>query len=165
MIRRIIAIALLLAAANTGISAQGIVAGLDVFNFFDNSEGDDSYRNTVTHAALRFTPKLTVTTDDSIHSITGGYSGIFEYGKRELGKADVELYYRYRREGLRILFGSFPRRLMYEQMPEYLICDSINYYRPEMAGFDFLYTTDIWRPFVTGFRSEAPETANSSWAD
>lgn len=142
MIRRIIAIALLFATGTVGMNAQSVVAGLDVFNFFDNSEGDDSYRNTVTHAALRFTPKLTVTTDDSIHSFTGGYSGIWEYGKRELGKADVELYYRYQHEGLRILFGSFPRRLMYEQLPEYLICDSINYYHPQMAGFDFLYTTE-----------------------
>ena len=125
-----------------GVKAQSVNAALDMYSFFDNSEGDDSYRNTMTHAASRFTPKLIVATDDGIHSVTGGYSGILEYGTRDVGKGDVELYYQYKKEHLRALFGSFPRTLMHEQMPEYLICDSIRYYRPEMTGFDFLYTTE-----------------------
>ena len=32
---------------------------------------------------------------------------------------------------------------MHEQMPDYLICDSIKYFRPEMTGVDFLKEGDM----------------------
>lgn len=123
-------------------SAQHVKIGADAYSFFDNSEGDDSYREAMTHAGIRVTPYVSLATEDSIHSITGGYSFLYDYGKRDLGRGDVEIYYQYKHENLRILFGCFPRTKMQEKMPEYLICDSINYYRPELNGFDFLYTTD-----------------------
>lgn len=122
------------------ITAQRIGGGIDIYNFFDNSEGDDYYRNTVTYVGTRFTPTLTIATNDSLHRVVGGYSFLLEYGKRELSKGSVEVYYQFKNENLRVLFGSFPRRLMYEQMPDYIICDSIKYFRPEIAGLDFLYT-------------------------
>lgn len=120
--------------------AQRIGGGFDMYNFFDNSEGNDDYRNTVTHAGTRFTPKLLLSSNDSTHRISGGYNFLYEFGESGLSKGAVEVYYQYKHKNLRVLFGSFPRTLMHEQMPEYLICDSIRYFRPEMAGFDFLYT-------------------------
>ena len=141
--------ALLLWAVPSLVHAQHAKIGADVFSFFDNSEGDDSYRDALTHAGIRITPFLSVSTDDSIHSITGGYSFLYDYGERKLGRSDVELYYQYKHDKLRVLFGCFPRTKMREKMPEYLICDSINYYRPEINGFDFLYTID--NGFVEAF--------------
>ena len=137
----IVIYALLWCCNNMTLMAQRIGGGFDMYNFFDNSEGDDTYRNTVTYAGTRFTPTLSLATNDSLHRIVGGYSFLYEYGESKLSKGAVEVYYQFKNKNLRILFGSFPRRLMHEQMPEYLICDSIRYFRPEMTGFDFLYTT------------------------
>ncbi len=131
---------LLLVLSTNPLLAQRIGGGFDMFNFFDNSEGNDTYRSTVTYAGTRFTPTLSLSTNDSLHQIVGGYNFLYEFGESELSKGAVEVYYKYQSPTLRILFGSFPRTLMHEQMPEYLICDSIRYFRPEMAGFDFLYT-------------------------
>ena len=126
---------------NLPLMAQRIGGGFDMYNFIDNSEGDDTYRKPVTYAGTRFTPTLSFATNDSLHRVVGGYNFLFEYGKKTLSKGDIEIYYQFKNENLRILFGSFPRRLMHEQMPDYLICDSIKYFRPEMTGVDFLYTT------------------------
>jgi hypothetical protein len=111
-----------------------------MLNFFDNAEGDDTYRRTETYAATRITPTLTVATNDSLHRVVGGYNFLINYGKGPTRKGAVEVYYQFQNEKLRLLLGSFPRRLMHEQMPDYLICDSIKYFHPEIAGFDFLYT-------------------------
>ena len=138
----IIALSLSLCCShNLPLMAQRIGGGFDMYNFIDNSEGDDTYRKPVTYAGTRFTPTLSFATNDSLHRVVGGYNFLFEYGKKTLSKGDIEIYYQFKNENLRILFGSFPRRLMHEQMPDYLICDSIKYFRPEMTGVDFLYTT------------------------
>ena len=123
------------------IKAQRVGGGIDVYNFFDNSEGDDEYRCNETYAATRITPTLTIATNDSLHRVVGGYNFLVNYGKSSSGKGAIEAYYQFKNEKLRFLFGSFPRRLMHEQMPDYIICDSIKYFRPEIAGFDFLYTS------------------------
>lgn len=120
--------------------AQHIGAGFDVYSFFDNSEGNDSYRDTRTHTALRFTPRLGFATNDSTHQLVGGYNFLYEYGTKHIDLNGLVMYYKYQNKKLRVLFGSFPRTMMHEEMPEYLICDSIRYYRPQMTGFSFLYT-------------------------
>lgn len=120
--------------------AQRVGGGIDIYNFFDNSEGDDYHRRSETYAGTRLTPTLTVATNDSLHRVVGGYNFLFEYGKGKFSKGAAEVYYQFKNEKLRFIFGYFPRRLMHEQMPDYLICDSIKYFRPEMTGFDFLYT-------------------------
>jgi len=120
--------------------AQRIGAGFDMYNFFDNSEGDDTYRSTVTYAGTRFTPTLTLATNDSLHRVVGGYNFLYEYGESGLSKGAIEVYYQFKNKNFRVLFGSFPRHLMHEQMPDYILCDSIRYFRPEMTGIDFLYT-------------------------
>jgi len=141
-IYKIIIPCILLICGTLGINAQHGNLGVDMYSFFDNSEGNDAYRSTLTHAGLRFTPKLQLCTNDSLHHIVGGYNFLYEYGESELSKGAIEVYYRYQSDNLRILLGSFPRALMHEEMPEYLICDSIRYFRPEMAGFDFLYMNE-----------------------
>lgn len=123
------------------LKAQQAVAGVDVFSFFDNSEGDDTYRPSQTFGGIRFAPQLTLATADARHRVVGGYDFLYEHGTRQVGEGSPRLYYQYANQGFRVLVGSFPRTLMHEQMPEYLICDSIRYFRPEVTGFDFLYTT------------------------
>ena len=132
--------ALLLWAGTTNLRAQQAVAGVDVFSFFDNSEGDDTYRRAQTFGGIRMAPQLALATPDAQHRIVGGYDFIYDYGTRQVGDGSPLLYYQYSGEKLRVLMGSFPRTMMHEQMPDYLICDSVRYYRPEMTGFDFLYT-------------------------
>lgn len=139
---RILPLLLLWLLAVSSLRAQHVNAGVDMYNFFDNSEGNDYYRSTVTHAGIRFTPKLDLSTADNLHHIVGGYNFLYEFGESELSKGAIEVYYKFQKDKIRFLFGSFPRALMHEEMPDYLICDSIRYFRPEMTGFDFLYASD-----------------------
>jgi len=126
----------------TTIEAQGVKAGIDAYGFFDNSEGDDTYRTALTHSGIRLTPRLEVSSNNDEHHLVGGYAFYQEFGEGKMGKGHPEMYYKYNGKKLRVLFGCFPRTLMHDQLTDYLVCDSIRYYRPEMSGFDFLYTTE-----------------------
>ena len=92
MIRFINIIALsltLYCSHNLTLMSQRIGGGFYMYNFIDNSEGDNTYRNTVTYVGTRFTPTLSFATNDSLHRVVGGYNFLFEYGKKTLSKGDI----------------------------------------------------------------------------
>ena len=123
-------------------SSQNFDWGLDIDGFFDNSEGDDTYRTTTTYSGLHFAPQVSLASKDDRHKVVAGWHALLELGdKNGFTKGQPIAYYQYQSPELRFLFGSFARSMMHEQLPDYLICDSIRYYRPLITGFDFLYTT------------------------
>ncbi len=133
----------MMAATSLPAGAQKVDLQIDTRGFFDNVEGDNSYRRDMTHFGLWVAPQLSVSSRNEHHSLNVGYDALVEPGTKDVftdGKPYA--YYKYDDRGLRFVFGSYPRRLMKEQMPDYFICDSIRYYRPNMTGFDFLYTGD-----------------------
>ena len=137
----IVCISLMLAAGDA--LAQNVEGRIDTYGFFDNVEGEDSYRKDMTHFGLWVAPQLSVSTTNEHHSLNVGYDALMEPGTKGVftdGKPYI--YYKYDNQKVRFVFGSYPRRMMKEQMPDYLICDSIRYYRPNMTGFDILYTSD-----------------------
>jgi len=114
------------------------------YGFFDNSEGDDKYRLADTFSGIRLEPRLSVSSDDGRHKLVGGYDFLLESGvKPKLGTQHIVGYYQYEdKKCFRFLMGSYPRRLQREQMRDYMLCDSLRYFRPNMTGFDMLYETE-----------------------
>lgn len=111
--------------------------------FFDNSEGDDSYRTTMTYSGLRVSPEVGVGLDNGKHALMAGWSGLAEWGhKGGYTDGDPIIYYRYQNRGFRFLFGSFDRDRLIGDYPSYMISDTIRYYRPMIQGFAFQYQND-----------------------
>ena len=123
------------------VHAQKLDWQIDSYGFFDNTEGDNSYRKDMTHFGFWVAPQLSVTSKNERHSVNASYAALTEPGTKDIvSKGKPFLYYKYDYKDLRFIFGSFPRRMMKEQMSDYIICDSVRYYKPEIGGFDFLYT-------------------------
>ena len=123
--------------------AQKIGWEANALGFFKNYEGHtSSYRRPNTYAGFRLQPQVSLSVVDQTHQLVAGYDALLEWGGENHLDADGFLaYYKYQGKHLRAIIGKYPRRLMQETMPEYLICDSIQIYRPNMTGFDFLYTS------------------------
>lgn len=124
------------------VIAQTVGWGVQAFGFFDNSEGDDQYRWSGTFSGIYLQPQLSVSSISNKHRLVMGYDALLESGaKPEIGADGILGYYQYQHRDVRFLLGKFPRRLQQETMPDYLIMDSIRYFRPNITGFDFLYST------------------------
>lgn len=132
--------AILLAA--TATQAQQLHWQVDAQGFFDNVEGNDAYRDDITHMGMRLAPQLSIRSANQRHTLTAGYDALLEPGMKDVFTGGTAIaYYQYEHHGLRFLFGAYPRRLMHEQLSDYIVCDSLRRYRPNITGFDFLYTT------------------------
>lgn len=127
-------------ALPAGMSAQKLEWNLDVNGFFDNSEGDHTFRPTKTMDGLRLSPEIGLSWDEGKNSIYGGYTGLAEWGTKDaFSDGDAIVYYKYDWKPLRFIFGSFSRENLLGEYPSYMICDSIRYYRPNIQGFTFQY--------------------------
>ena len=136
-------LALMLVASPVFSLAQSVDGKLDAFGFFDNVEGDDTYRQNMTHFGFRLAPQLSITSANGRHTLTGGWDALMEPGMPEVFTDGTPIaYYKYDYQRLRFLFGAFPRTMMQEPLSFYLVCDSMRYYRPSITGFDFLWTAD-----------------------
>lgn len=137
------AIAFLVLAAVSQMSwGQQFDWEVNAFGFFDNSEGPHHYRQSDTYSGIRLQPQVSLSTTDQRHQLVAGYDALLESGAHQTFDGDGLLaYYRYRSDHLRILFGKYPRNLQQEEMADYLLFDSLKYYRPYMTGFDFQYVT------------------------
>lgn len=123
--------------------AQEIGWEVNARGFFNNLEGKkSSYRQANTYAGFRIQPQVSLGVKENTHQLVAGYDALIDWGgENYLDKEGFLAYYKYQNQYLRVLLGKYPRRMMVEEMPEYLICDSIQIYRPNMTGFDFLYKT------------------------
>lgn len=121
--------------------AQSVGWEVSATGFFDNSEGDATYRRADTFCGTYLMPTLTVSEKkNGKHHITAGYDALLEWGEKPTLDADgLVAYYECRTPHLNFILGKYPRRKMLEEQPDYLVCDSIKYFRPMMTGFDFQY--------------------------
>lgn len=139
--------------------AQKLEWRLGAEGFFDNGEGDDTYRTTMTYGGLRATPELGLSWNEGKHSLMGGYSGLLEFGKKH-GYTDGTpiLYYNYKTTPLTFIFGSFQRDKLLGDYPSFMFADSIRYYRPTIQGFAFQHqhSRGYFEAFLdwTGLRSD-----------
>lgn len=141
------------------VNGQKLEWKLGVEGFFDNGEGDDTYRTTLTYSGIRATPELGLSWDEGKHRVMGGYSGHLEFGiKHGFTDGSPVLYYQYNTKPLTFTFGSFQRDKLLGDYPSFMISDTIRYYRPTMQGFAFQhqYKRGYFEAFLdwTGFRTD-----------
>jgi len=121
-------------------SAQQVEWNVGALGFFDNSEGEHEYRIAQTLAGMRISPEIGLSWDNRKHSINGGVSAITQFGgEKEFLDADILLYYKYDTPHFAFLLGNFMRDQLLGNYPEYMIADSIRYYRPVIQGWAFQY--------------------------
>ena len=119
--------------------AQRLGWEVSAFGFFDNSEGDNIYRIADTYGGFRLQPSLSLTAPNGKHKVVGGYDALLEYGRKpRLDTDGLVGYYQYQDPRVRFLLGRYPRRLQRESMRDYLLTDSMRYFRTNMTGFDVL---------------------------
>lgn len=120
------------------ILAHGERVSLDLFydGLFDNRE----YKNDMlpqTIYGMRLTPVLGIRHDS--HAIMMGASRIWEFGSDENIRPAMVLYYDFRGEHFGFTFGSFPRKKLQRQLPDFMLYDSIAYFNPAIEGTMFSY--------------------------
>ena len=151
LLRTILALIILMVNGQwSTVNGQKLEWNLSAEGYFDNGEGDDTYRTPMTYSGLRITPELGVSWDEGKHSLMGGYSGLTEWGvKHGFTDGIPVLYYRYQTKPLTFTFGSFKRDKLLGDYPSYLMSDTIRYYRPIMQGFAFQHQHN--RGYVEAF--------------
>lgn len=119
--------------------APGFYLGFD--NILDNREYFTSYGKHQTIFGARINPGVSFSFD-SLHSVHTGVNYMYEYGGELLGVTpQLDLYYNYGTENLRLYFGSFPRKEVLDY-PLFLLTDSLEYYRPNVEGASIQYSWD-----------------------
>jgi len=141
------------------LMAQKLEWNLTADGYFDNGEGDDTYRTTMTYSGLRATPEIGLSWDEGKHRIMGGYSGLAEFGLKHGFTDGMPIaYYQYKTKPLTFTFGIFHREKLLGDYPSYMMSDTIHYYRPFMQGFAFQHQHNrgYFEAFLdwTGLRSD-----------
>ncbi len=125
------------------VSAQQVEWNVDALGFFDNSEGDHTLRPTQTLAGMNVSPEVGLSWNNRQHAIMGGANLITRWGSDEDAlKAKALVYYQYQSPHFHFLIGNFMRDKLLSDYPEYLLADTIRYYRPVVQGMAWQYLAD-----------------------
>lgn len=119
--------------------AQKLLWDIDFMGFFDNREFKAPYQTPQTFFGTRLSPEIGVEIRDK-HRLKFGLSWIAEFDADKTSEVDWTVYYGYTDSRLTALFGSFPRRLLAQELPPALMYDSILYFNPNINGALFRYT-------------------------
>ena len=129
---------LLLYAVNA--IAQQPVWDVSALGFFDNSEGDHTLRPTQTYAGMSLNPKVGISWNEGQHTIMGGANVITRWGAdKDAIKAKPLVYYQYSSPRFRFLFGNYTRDKLLRDFPDYLLADTVRYFRPVVQGMAAQY--------------------------
>lgn len=120
----------------------------DFLLYFDNREYDRTPgQRSQTIFGVRLAPEIGVQIADSTeskHRLMAGVSYNQPFGA-SWGKITVKptIYYRIETKGFDINLGFVPYRYLKENLPEYLLSDSINYYNANLQGALFQYESEM----------------------
>ncbi|MCQ2084186.1 MAG: hypothetical protein MJY58_06820 [Bacteroidaceae bacterium] len=117
--------------------AGDIGLSLSYDGLFDNRE----YKNDMlpqTIYGMRLIPEIELVSGNS--RLTGGVSGIWEFGAKSQPKPGVVLYYTHKSENWDALFGSFPRSRLQRQLPDCMLYDSIAFFESCIQGTAFQFS-------------------------
>ncbi|MEX0986512.1 MAG: hypothetical protein WD052_03460 [Bacteroidales bacterium] len=125
-------------------------SGYDIsfHQIFDNREyfSDYGFPQTIFGARLDASMLFMV---DSVHSFAAGFNYLYEHGSSIMALVpQVNLYYRFNKPRLKMVFGSFPRRNRLDFSPAFLN-DTLNYYRSNVEGAFISYSKGLGE--VSGF--------------
>jgi hypothetical protein len=120
----------------------------DFLLYFDNREYDRTPgQRSQTIFGVRLAPEIGVQIADSTeskHRLMAGVSYNQPFGA-SWGKITVKptIYYRIETKGFDINLGFVPYRYLKENLPEYLLSDSISYYNSNLQGALFQYESEM----------------------
>lgn len=131
-----------MAAAAALISISGLYAqkpdfywSVDLSAVFDNREGDTQYADAKTYFQVQAAPEIGISFSEDRHLIAGGAVWTQPIGCEWNGhRISPTLYYRYENEGLRFAMGMFGKDKLFEEMPNYIWNDSVNYAQRNIRG-------------------------------
>lgn len=121
-----------------------LLYNVDFLFFFDNREYDRSpYQRSQTLFGARLSPEIGVGIMDSVagnHRLMAGCSYIQPIGANyKDAKVLPTIYYQFNKRGFGVHLGLLPFTKMIEEMPDYLMYDSITYFHPNIQGALFNY--------------------------
>ena len=121
--------------------AQKLLWDVDFKGFFDNREFKAPYQIPQTFFGTRLSPEIGVEIRDE-HRLKFGVSWIAEFDTEQKSDFDWTVYYAYTRPSFTVAFGSFPRKLLAEEMPPSMMYDSLLYFNPNINGALLRYTRE-----------------------
>ncbi|MCQ2351675.1 MAG: hypothetical protein MJ003_06875 [Paludibacteraceae bacterium] len=131
-------------SARAADSHVKMLYNVDFLTFFDNREYDRSpYQRSQTLFGVRLSPEIGVLIADSTvgqHRIMAGCSYIQPIGADyKDAKVLPTIYYQFNKRGFGVHLGMLPFTKMIENLPDYLMYDSITYFHPNIQGALFNY--------------------------
>lgn len=116
---------------------------VDLFFNFDNYESHSAYRESGTVFGVRLTPTIGVAYRDSIvgsHRLMAGVSYIQPFGSSwRDAKVLPTVYYHFSKQGFSSYVGFVPYDALMDQLPDYLMSDSMRFMYPNIQGALFQY--------------------------
>lgn len=120
--------------------AQSLLWDVDFLGYFDNREYKTDLSPHETLFGVRLSPEIGLGLLDNTHRLMVGASWIQPFGADiDEGEITPTVYYRYDKEKIKLSFGMFPRTQLIENLPSYMISDSMAIYSPNITGFLFQY--------------------------
>lgn len=132
----------LLSAAVTADDGEPVaqsVFHVENFGFFDNREVHSPYQFSGTYFGTRLGADWGFLLGNS--SVAAGGYVIKDFGQQGLTASDWTLYYRYQGGRFSGAFGSFPRSLLFRELPDVFVDEVIRYYTPNLGGALFQMKT------------------------
>ena len=127
---------LLAALMVLGAAAQDVLWNVDFETRFENREGGDDLTPDQTMLYIRLNPELGVTLPaDTRHRLMGGvawFQPVTDHGDGY--KVLPAVYYHFAGERTQVALGFVPRRHLLEELPTYLMSDSLRYCTPVIRG-------------------------------
>ena len=119
-------------------SSQKFIYDIDFVTDFDNREYHNPYTPSQTIFGIRLTPVVGVLLNDSLggkHLFRAGVSYIQPFGApMEMGHLLPTIYYQYRQSGFTLNFGTVPYYELYQDLPSFLMSDSLRFSYPNIQG-------------------------------
>ncbi len=147
-------------------STASFLYDVDFTTYFDNREYNGHYNHSQTIFNFRLTPSVGVGFKDHLggyHSVQAGVSYTQPMGGdwKDV-RFDPLAYYQLQYKGFGFAMGAIPYTQRFFKLPEYLMYDSIAYYRPQIQGALIQYASDKgfveamldWRGLQTSKRRE-----------
>lgn len=122
-------------------AAQQAEWGIDAMGFFDNSEGSHTLRRTQTYAGMSTSPEAGISWNQRQHKVALGVNMITRWGADDEDdfRTKALLYYHYDSPRFAFIIGNFMRDKLLGDYPEYLLADTIRYFRPVVQGMAYQY--------------------------
>ena len=122
-----------------GKSRTQSIFHVENFGFFDNREVHSPYQFSGTYFGTRLGADGGFQFGNS--SVAAGGYVIKDFGQRGLSASDWTLYYRYQGDRFSGAFGSFPRSLLFRELPDVFVDEVLRYYTPNLSGALFQMKT------------------------